>query len=125
MRPIPLKMRQEIEKLPRMQTCQLAPLQSLYGGCSGRRQHPEWHHVWTYAGKQINEPWAILAACTYHHDMVKKDSSVRYAFETASLFYAAPEDLAKYPRKNWEQEKRRIFGTSSEERRKIWQGLKK
>lgn len=108
MRPIPPRMRQELEGLRRMTRCTLWPVQDLYGACRGRERHPEWHHVWTYAGKQINEPWAILAACTYHHDGVKQDAAVRYAFESASLMLATPEDLSKYSRKDWAQEEKRL-----------------
>lgn len=32
--------------------------------CSGR---VEWDHVWIYAGRQINEWFAILPTCYYHH----------------------------------------------------------
>lgn len=36
----------------------------IYKGCSGR---PEWEHAMLYAGKQVNEAWAILPVCEYHH----------------------------------------------------------
>jgi hypothetical protein len=103
MRPIPSRMRQELEALPRMRRCTLWPVQDLYGACSGRLRNPEWHHVWTYGGPQINELWAILAACTYHHDEVKAQTAVKNAFESASIMLATEEDLAKYPRKDWSQ----------------------
>jgi len=106
MRPIPSKMRQELEQLPRMARCTLAPFQSLYGACSGRIRNPEWHHVWTYGGPQINEIWAILAGCTHHHEQVKKDKKVKEAFERISLELATEKDLEKYPKKDWRQIKR-------------------
>lgn len=108
MRIIPPRMRQDLEKLPRMRRCALWPVQDLYGACSGRTRNPEWHHVWTYGGQQINEPWAILAGCTTHHDMVKQQRAVKDAFESASLMLATEEDLEKYPRKNWSQEMKRL-----------------
>lgn len=119
MRPIPSRMRQELEGLPRMKRCTLSSVQDLYGACSGRLRNPEWHHVWTYANKQINELWAILAGCTYHHEEVKKDRAVKDAFEAASLMLATPEDLAKYPRANWEQTMKRLGILTT------WQKLKK
>lgn len=108
MRKIPEPLKRKLEAMLRMKRCTLAPVQDLYGQCSGRLWNPEWHHVWDYAGTQINEAWAILAGCTYHHDMVKKDRAVKAAFEAASLKLATDEDLAKYPRKNWAQIKRSL-----------------
>lgn len=107
MRPIPQKMRQELEKLPRMKQCTLAPLQDLYGPCEGRKTNPEWHHVWMYAGKQINELWAILAGCSRHHRMAT-DPAIKAAFETASLMLVTPEDLSNYSRKDWAQIKKSL-----------------
>jgi hypothetical protein len=66
----------------------------------------EWHHVWTYGGKQIQEVWSIVAACQYHHDLVKKDRRVKEMFERASLEFSTEEELGKYPKKDWGQVKR-------------------
>lgn len=101
-------MRKELEGLPRMHVCTLNDMQDVYGECYGRVRNPEWHHVWTYAGRQINEWWAILAGCTRHHDMVKTDPAVKAAFETASLLLATEEDLAKYPKAPWDQRKKAL-----------------
>ena len=101
MRPIPLPLRQQLEKEPRMKRCMLAGYEKLYGRCSEGR--PEFHHVWIYAGRQINEKWAILPACHLHHREVGSDKAIKQAFETASLMIANEEDLAKYPKKDWDQ----------------------
>lgn len=101
-------MRAELENMPRMKRCALAPVQGIYGLCSGRIRNPEWHHVFQYAGKQISETWAIVAGCTYHHGMVTKDRAIKMAFEAASLMEATEEDLAKYPRKDWAQIKKTL-----------------
>ena len=98
-----------------MHRCVIAPLQRIYGRCSGRIQ---WHHPWIYAGKQINEPWAIVGACEGHHDEVTKDRAIKQAFETDSLMRATDEDLAKYPRKDWEQIKRTLGITRRKNGRK-------
>ena len=98
MRPILPKLRSQLDALPRMHKCELAPMQRLYGRCSGRIQ---WHHVWIYAGRQINELWAIVGACEGHHEEVKKDAAIRQYFESASLSYATDADLAEYPKKDW------------------------
>lgn len=60
MRPIPLKLRAEMADDPFYKQCCLAYLEN----CSGKI---EWHHVIIHAGKQLNEKWAIVPACQYHH----------------------------------------------------------
>lgn len=60
MRPIPTKLRNEIAQDPSYKRCAL----SGYSGCSGRI---EWHHHIIYAGKQLNEKWAIIGLCKGHH----------------------------------------------------------
>lgn len=107
MRPIPLKLRSELERLPRMKRCSLADSRYLqYAPCSGRVHNPEWHHVFTYSGKQISEAWAILPACSFHHAMVGSDSATKHAFEKICLEGATQEDLARYPKKDWKQIKK-------------------
>ena len=105
MRPIPPKLRQELEKLPRMKMCAIAPVQHLYERCGGRI---EWHHVWTYAGRQINELWAIVGGCHKHHEMVKEQKAVKMSFEVASLLLADENSLKAYPKKDWAQIKRSL-----------------
>lgn len=73
--------------------------------CGGRI---EWHHVWIYAGTQINEKWAIVPACTRHHELVKSSTEIRESLELISLDRATPADLLKYPRKNWAQIRRSL-----------------
>jgi hypothetical protein len=96
MRPIPIPMRATMSEDPFYSKCCVVGL----GYCAGKVQ---WHHVWIYAGKQINEIWAILPGCERHHDQVQKEPEVRKFFEKVSLSRAGPEDLAKYPKKDWEQ----------------------
>lgn len=96
MRPIPLKMRDEMHNDPFYKKCCAVGL----GYCAGRVQ---WHHVWIYAGKQINEVWAIVPACERHHDQVQKEPKVRRFFEKLSLDRATFDDLVLYPKKDWEQ----------------------
>lgn len=98
-------MRHELSSLQRMSVCTLWVLQDVYGHCEGRI---EWHHVFQYAGQQINEAWAIVGACHKHHEMVKSDRAIRMAFETASLKLASNEELAAYPRKKWDEIKRTL-----------------
>lgn len=96
MRKIPTELKERLAADPRMKVCAAAHL----GDCEGRI---EWHHVWIYAGRQINESWAIVGACHYHHSEVNSNREVKEAFERASLLLASVEDLDTYPRKNWDQ----------------------
>jgi len=63
-------------------------------------------HAWIYAGKQIQEAWAIVKVCWYHHlgNGLEKDYN-RYK----ALLQADIKDLQKrYPKKNWEQELKKL-----------------
>lgn len=98
MRGIPAKLRKLLENMPRMKICEARYRDQ--GACVGRIQ---WHHVWEYAGRQINEHWAILGACEYHHFRVKTSRHVKELFERRSLEIATKIELAKYPKKCWNQ----------------------
>lgn len=64
MRPIPIKLRQEMSEDPFMHSCCL----SKYGeDCSGKI---EWHHNLQFAGRQQNVKFAILGLCKFHHDKI-------------------------------------------------------
>ena len=97
MTPIPTAIRRVLETLPRMKRCAVA---GIFDECDGRI---EFHHVWIYAGKQIQEVWAIVGACSHHHEAVRSDPRVKREFERVSLQLASIETLNKYPRKNWYQ----------------------
>lgn len=92
MRPIPPKLREYIASLPRMTSCERRE-----GTCTGRIT---WEHTFMYQGRQINEPWAIIALCEYHHLGPGLDKEKNHWI---SLGYATEEDLKKYPRVDWEQ----------------------
>lgn len=72
------------------------------GMCEGRI---EFHHVWIYAGRQIDEVWAIMPACHFHHSKAS-NPIIKAKFEAASLKRVADGDLLKYPKKDWAQIKR-------------------
>lgn len=103
MRPIPLAMRDELELLQRMKVCAVAHFG--FGECEPKI---EWDHVWIYAGRQINEPWAIIGVCSRHHRLKDSEWLVRDAIQRASLRLATSEDLARYPRRNWAQLKKSL-----------------
>lgn len=60
MRPIPSSLKNELSTDPEYKTCARAS----DGGCDGRIT---WEHAIIYAGRQLNERWAILPLCAYHH----------------------------------------------------------
>jgi len=103
MRPIPIKMREELASEPRMKRCAAAGLG--FGPCEKKI---EWDHVWIYAGKQINEKWAILGICEKHHYEKNGNRLLNETIMRASLRIATAENLEKYPRKNWAQIKKSL-----------------
>ncbi len=102
--PIPARIRRVLEAMPRMRQCELRG--AGLGPCDGPLQ---WHHVFQYGGRSVQEVWAILCGCQRHHDLVKEDAAVREEFECRSLTYASASELAKYPMKDWRQIKRYLF----------------
>lgn len=96
MRKIPPKLREQIAEDPYMKVC--ARIKD--GQCFGRIT---WEHAWIYGGKQINERWAIIPLCEYHH---LRNGLDKRKNEWISLKRARNEDLAKYPYKNWEQRRK-------------------
>lgn len=92
MRPIPLKLRKQIANNPFYKKC-----------CITRSLNVSLEHCWIYNGKQINELWAIVPLDrelnTSHPPKDIKDKC-----RLISLRRATKEDLAKYPKFNWEQE---------------------
>lgn len=101
MRPIPQTLRTLLEKEPRMKRCAA----SCFSLCEGRI---EWDHVWIYAGRQINEPWAIVGVCKKHHYEKNGNREIKALVEEESLLHASVEDLEKYPRKDWTQELKKL-----------------
>lgn len=87
-------MKQEISHDPFMRYCCIDD-----SCCEGRI---EWHHVWIYDKNQINEVWAIVPACKYHHDKAES-KEFKPLFQIASLRRATEDDLKKYPKKDWDQ----------------------
>jgi hypothetical protein len=59
MRKIPEKLRAEMSVDPYYKICAREDEE-----CSGRIT---WEHSIIFAGKQLNEKWAILPLCEYHH----------------------------------------------------------
>lgn len=103
MRPIPQPLRDKLELQRRMKMCAVFALG--YGFCEGRI---EWDHVWIYAGRQINEEWAIVGVCNRHHRAKEGNILLKGSIQRASLRLATEGDLAQYPRTNWHQIKKSL-----------------
>jgi hypothetical protein len=96
MRPIPIKIRKELANDPFMQKC-------IYENCQGS---PEWEHAFIYAGRQINESWAIVPVCSYHHRGAGLDKEYN---QFHSILRATEEDFRKYPRFDWQRLKKYLI----------------
>lgn len=82
---IPKKLREEMAEDPYMKICARENQD-----CSGRIT---WEHAIIYAGRQIQERWAIIPLCEYHHlgKGLNKRINRQIAFNRAM-----EEDLKKY-----------------------------
>ena len=95
------KLREEMANDPYYEKC----ARQYEHTCRGRIT---WEHAWTYAGKQIQEKWAIIPLCEYHHDVCQyqdRGALDKQENQRLSLLRATPEDLKKYPKKDWVFEK--------------------
>lgn len=83
--PIPLKMREEMSKDP------------FYGRCcvTGRLGKVEWHHNLIFAGKQVNEKFAILPLIEEIHDRVH-EKVFKEIVDWIMLNRASDDELVKY-----------------------------
>jgi len=97
MRPIPKTLKDEMAADPYYRVCA-----RLNGDCDGRIT---WEHAFIYAGKQINERWAIIPLCWFHHLGIGFNKRVNMII---ALSRATAEDLAKYPRGEWEKLRGRL-----------------
>lgn len=76
--------------------------------CITFSDNPTMEHCWIYSGKQINEFWAIVPLCaTFNTSHPPVD--IKEKCRIISLLRATPEDFAKYPKFNWDLEKRKLF----------------
>lgn len=95
MSPIPPAVKAEILADPFYKTC----ARSQEGECDGR---VTWEHAYTYGGKQIQEKWAILPLCVYHHLGLGLDKDLNHFL---ALIRADINDIsARMPKKDWKQE---------------------
>ena len=102
MNKIPPKLKAQIAKDPFYKKCIHAHC-SMTSPCSGRIT---WEHAWLYAGRQIQEKWAIVPCCEKHNIGVSGIDKLYNQYR--ALLRATPQELKKYPKKNWQQELQRL-----------------
>lgn len=88
MRPISPRVRAVIDSDPYYRRC----ARSHHRGCSGRLTM---EHALRFAGRQVDEVWAIIPLCWRHHlgDLLDKRLN-----ELIALSRATDDDLNKYPK---------------------------
>jgi hypothetical protein len=94
MHPIPSKLRRELSADPYYRVCARAN-----EDCAGRIT---WEHAIMYAGKQVQERWAIIPLCYHHH---LGEGLVKSVNILLAMSRATKEDKLKYPRLKWAQTK--------------------
>lgn len=87
MRPIPLKLREEMSEDNFYKKCVLQD-----ENCSGKI---EFHHNLIYAGRQVNEKFCILPVCKFHHDH-EKNSEIKKRLNWIMWNRATKEQIQKY-----------------------------
>lgn len=109
---IPSKLRRQLSSDPYYKTCALKHAIPDHV-CEGR---VTWEHAIIYAGRQVQERWAIVPICERYHlgDKFIKDIGVWIAFNRATL-----SELEAFPRgyKAWLQKRRylnKLYGQYSE-----------
>lgn len=69
-------------------------------------------HAWKWQGKQIVAKWAIIRLCEKAHSVGPYQGNGgimdKRVNEWIALGHATSEDLAKLPRVDWDQERRRL-----------------
>lgn len=69
--------------------------------CQGRIT---WEHALTYAGRQVDEAFAIVKICAWAHDVDEFQDGHNLDKEKnmyIALSQATDEDMARYPRAGW------------------------
>lgn len=89
---IPLKLKNEIKNDPFYKTCCLKEKDCRFE--NGHRPI-EWHHVVIFAGRQLQEKWAILPACSGYHHKFANRRDIRDRFLRIAVARANKEELGR------------------------------
>ena len=84
------------------------------------------HHALIYAGRQMNEAYAIVPACPKCHREVDTEPSAREFFQLLAIRGGLPQIASDYPKRDWFQEESRMLrDVSPSDATKIFRWLKK
>lgn len=70
-------------------------------------------HVWIYAGRQIDEWWAIISICAKAHSVDQfQDGGIldKEINQWLSINLMSEEDEANYPKFDWKQRRKYLNG---------------
>lgn len=98
MHPIPPKLRRELSADPFYKICARKG-----EACAGRIT---WEHALTYAGRQIQERWAIIPLCAFHHSVDEFQDGPgldKRLNKEIAMSRATEEDRKKYSRIKWKK----------------------
>ncbi len=102
---IPLKIKNQISNDPFYETC----IHERYRGLKKPNERITMEHAWIYAGRQIQDAWAIVPCKESFNIGVTGDNKDFNRF--ISLMRADIEKVVgKYPKKDWRGERRRLMG---------------
>lgn len=87
---------------------------SFYGECIRAKENScrgriTFEHTLVFAGKQVQEIWAIVPLCSYHHEVDEFQDNGDLQKEIGqwvALNRAKRVDFNKYPRNDWANKKR-------------------
>lgn len=91
MRPLSPRVRKVVNSDPFYRTCIRKGLD-----CKGRI---EIDHAFIYGGRQVDEVWALVPQCHFHH---VEDLDRPYS-QYVALLRATEEGLKRYPKYDWNQ----------------------
>lgn len=97
---IPKKLREELSQDEFYKYC----IRIHEGTCSGRIT---WEHSLIYAGKQIQERFAIVPLCEFHHSIGKhhEDGDLQKDFgQWIAINRMTKADKLKYSKRNWDKD---------------------
>jgi len=105
----PPKLQEEMNNDPEYKTCMRRELFHDHE-CKGRMTR---EHALIYAGRQIQEKFAIISICAWSHDVDEHQGGNNLdkpKNEYIALLRATDEDLRKYPNRDWKQHLKYLNG---------------
>lgn len=109
MRPISPRVKKILTALQEMKVC-IHNDEDCQDETGRRPARAEWEHAFIYAGRQIDEWWAIIGVCWFHHrgPGLKKEYN-RYRALLRMTKKDIEEAQRKYPRVDWAGERQRLI----------------